>query len=224
MNCLFCSKELTLNQKKNVLRGGASGNCSIKCANLLRYYNSKDNYIKKTTFNCIVCDEEFRKRPKEKKKICSLKCSGVISSKRMIIKNPMHKKETRVKMSKTLKRINHKPYIQGGNGRGATIPQINLYNELIKIDDSFVMECIEKTGELREKYKSPNHYKIDIASRELKIAVEVDGRNHLSKKVKECDKRKTMLLEEKGWRVLRFTNSQIKKELKNCVQMVLSMI
>jgi hypothetical protein len=213
-----------MSQKKEVIRGRSYGNCSTRCGILLFSYGSQQNYINSTTFKCIVCDEEFRKQPKSSQKLCSLKCSGTMSSKRMEIDNPMYKEEIRLKMAETLNRINHKPSVRGGNGRGPTVPQLSLYNELIKVEDSFVMECIEKTGELRSKYKSPTHYKIDIASREFKIAIEVDGSNHSSKKVKECDKRKTMLLEEKEWKVLRFTNSQIKKELMSCVQMVLSMI
>lgn len=133
--------------------------------------------------------------------------------------------EYRKKASDRQKEIKHKPIIQGGNGRGATVHQLKLYNELVKTDDSFEMEVIEKTGkELAKKFKSPYHYKLDIASRIHKICIEVDGASHNTLKVKECDKRKDSLLSLKGWRVLRLSNSQIEKELKSCVQMVLSMI
>src|SRR6056297_3449956 len=126
-------------------------------------------------------------------------------------------------MINTLKKIKHKPYIQGGNGRGATIPQLSLYNELIKKDDSFQMEYIEKTGKLRKIYKAPYHYKIDIASPIHKIAIEVDGLSHLALKTKECDERKTKLLNSKGWKVLRLSNKQIQEDLTSCVRMVMSM-
>lgn len=218
MNCLLCNKKLTEEQVKDVLRGKMKGYCSREC--------SAKAQEKKLTKNCIVCNSEFTGGYKYtyNKKVCSTKCAGVLTSKRMIKKNPMHNPDTRKKVSYSLKMISHKPIIQGGNGRGATLHQLNLYNELIKFDNSFEMELIEKTGKLMDKFNAPTHYKIDIASRIHKIAIEVDGPGHQSKKVQECDKRKEELLSLKGWRVLRLLNSQIDKELKNCVQMVLSMI
>jgi hypothetical protein len=93
-----------------------------------------------------------------------------------------------------------------------------------KKDSSFSMEYIEKTGVLAKEFKSPRHYKIDIASKYHMIAIEIDGPSHNSLKVKECDNRKNQLLALKGWKVLRFTNSQIQKELQNCVQTVMSTI
>ena len=119
--------------------------------------------------------------------------------------------------------MGHKPYVQGGNGRGVTDAQAMLYNAITEHDDSFGLEVIEKTGKYRHQFKSPNHYKLDIASRRLMIAIEVDGFSHSCKKVQQCDQRKEQLLALRGWKVLRFTNSQIKNELPNCVQKVLSM-
>lgn len=218
MNCLSCNKELTETQVKDVIRGKMKGYCSRKCSS-----KAKE---KKVSKKCIVCGSFFTGTPWSiKQKItCSLKCAGALSSIRMKKKNPMSNEETRKKVSLKLKEINHKPKILGGNGRGATVHQLKLYNEIVKYNESFEMELIEKTKELRKVFNSPTHYKIDIGSRIHKIAIEVDGISHKSLKVKECDKRKTELLSLKGWRVLRLSNSQIEKELNKCVQMVLSMI
>jgi very-short-patch-repair endonuclease len=136
--------------------------------------------------------------------------------------NPVNKKGVIEKMSASLRRIGHKPYMQGGNGKPATEAQLMMYNALSKYDQSFEMEVIEKTGKLRQQFKSPNHYKIDIASRRLMVAIEVDGYTHSSKKIQECDQRKEQLLVLRGWTVLRFTNFQIQSELQNCVRKVLS--
>lgn len=225
MKCLFCEKELTDSQKYEVLRGKAKGFCSRKCSQLMYVYKSKDNYINATKRTCIVCNSDFYFPQHRKQNICSLKCAGKVSSERMKLKNPMSNESTRIKVSETLKKINHKPYIRGGNGRGATVHQLSLYNELVKIDDSFSMEYIERLGKENIKtYNCPNHYKIDIASSALKIAIEVDGLSHNCIKIKECDKKKEMILSLRGWKVLRFTNYQIQNELQNCVQMVMSMI
>lgn len=172
---------------------------------------------------CIVCNSIFECTVKNQK-TCGLKCAGTLSSKRMTDNNPMKSDSVREKVSMTLKKINHKPKIQGGNGRVATKEQMMLYNEISKLDNSFELEVIEKTKPYTSQFNSPNHYKIDIASRFHKIAIEVDGGSHNSKKIKECDKRKEDLLSLKGWKVLRLSNLMIQKELQSCVLMVMSMI
>jgi hypothetical protein len=153
-----------------------------------------------------------------------MKCSGVISSKRMKINNPMNDIETRKKVSNTLKDRCHKPPIIGGNGRGLTKWQKILLDELLLIDETFVAEYIIKTKEFNQNKIYPNHYKIDIASEKYKLAIEVDGHTHKSNKIKLCDQKKTHILNLSGWTVLRFWNTQIEMELKDCVQMVMSMI
>lgn len=213
-----CDKELRPDQVYQFLRGKTKGTCSKQCG------YPKHPLMKKT---CVVCGSLFSCKlncTTKKQMVCSMKCAGEMTSKRMTEKNPMAIEENVEKMRATLLDMGHKPYIQGGNGRGATVPQFMLYNELVKHDDSFEMEVIEKTGSLRHQFSAPNHYKIDIASRRKKIAIEVDGLSHSSKKIQECDQRKDQLLALRGWKVLRFTNSQIEEELTNCAQTVLSMI
>jgi hypothetical protein len=225
MNCKWCDKELTDSQVYNFLIGKLKGNgCSAKCSQLIHSYGSKDNMHKILNSTCIVCGSNFQRQPFSKGKVCSISCQGKLSSERMKKNNPMFYEEHRLKASERQKEINHKPAIQGGNGRGATVHQLMLYNKISELDSSFSMEYIEKTGHLAKQFKSPRHYKIDIASKYHMIAIEVDGISHNSLKVKECDERKNKLLALKGWKVLRFTNSQIQKELENCVQMVMSMI
>lgn len=191
---------------------------------MIMNYKTKDLYDKSKTFKCKNCSLLFKNIKNHKNFTCSKKCTNELSSKRMINNNPMSNEDTRKKVSDRLKIINHKPKIQGGNGRVATINQLLMYNELSKIDNSFVMELIEKTSPYAKDFNAPNHYKIDIASRFYKIAIEIDGSSHKSKKTKECDSRKTKLLNLKGWKVLRLSNSQIQKELKSCVKTVLSMM
>lgn len=224
MNCKWCGNELNDSQKYALLSGKGKGSCSIRCSQYVRFYGSKENYDNVHRSVCVVCEKTFKRNTASGGLVCSIKCQGVLSSRRMKDNNPMFYAENRKKASDRQKEVNHKPSVQGGNGRGATIHQLNLYNELIKHDSSFTMEYIEKTGLLAKRFNSPRHYKIDIASKYHMLAIEVDGPSHNSLKVKECDERKTKLLNLKGWKVLRLSNSQIQKELQNCVQMVLSMI
>lgn len=225
MNCKWCDKQLNDAQVYSYLLGKSKGTaCSAKCSMKLIHYKNPQDEINKKSKKCKVCNKLFFRDNIKIYKYCSRECAGVISSKRMQKDNPMFCKETRKKASDTLKEINHKPIIQGGNGRGATVEQLSLYNELNKIDGSFSMEYIEKTGKYKDRFKAPNHYKIDIASNVHKIAIEVDGSSHNSLKIKECDQRKDKLLSLRGWKVLRLSNSKIQNELENCVQMVMSMI
>jgi len=225
MNCKWCSKELSKKQVYDFLSKKTKGtSCSSKCSMMLLHWISKENFKIENTFNCIVCKKDFIKKTSSSPKVCSIVCQSILSSVRMTEKNPMLNKEVRNKVSDTLKRIGHKPIKQGGNGRGNTTEQQLLYDELIKINKSFVCEYIFKTKGLNEEKIYPTHYKIDIALEELKLAIEIDGTSHNSLKVKECDKKKTNLLISQGWKVLRLSNLQIQKELKSCVQAVMSMI
>lgn len=218
-----CGNNLTPSQVYEFLRGKTKGNCSRKCGG--KSYadaSCEPNREKK----CIVCGNYFRRKEAgqtKKAKVCGTKCAGVLSSDRMKKNNPMMIDEYRQKSINTLKKIGHMPYQQGGNGRGLTKWQSNIYSELCKHDDSFSVEYIEKTGRLKKMFNAPNHYKIDIASAKHKLAIEIDGKSHQTKKVQQCDQRKTQLLTMRGWKVLRFTNSQIENELMSCVQKVLSM-
>ena len=216
-------------QIKDFLRGKCNGTCSRSCGNKYRIYGSIDNQPmyengrKLYSHICIVCKSDFTSTVK-KQDCCSSKCAGALSSKRMITNNPMKDIETRKKVSNTLKGMCHKPTIQGGNGKGQTKWQKILLDELLLIDHSFVSEYIFKTKEYNQDKIYPNHYKIDIASEKYNLAIEVDGNTHKANKIKLCDQKKTHLLNLSGWTVLRFWNTQIQNELKNCVQMVASMI
>lgn len=68
----------------------------------------------------------------------------------------------------------------------------------------------------------PSHYKVDIGSEELKIAIEIDGKSHLALVRQEQDARKTEWLESHEWTVLRFSNQDVMDHLEECVRMVLS--
>lgn len=106
------------------------------------------------------------------------------------------------------KRIGMGGISRGGNGRTNEI-QAFLHSKL-NIDDKWVMEGIVVPGyELKKKYSTPNHYKVDILSEKLKIAIELDGDSHWSNKRREQDKRKELCLQELGYKVIRIQNYQL---------------
>ena len=165
-----------------------------------------------------TCSKDCEKALRSKKaREHNLNISDRIS-KRMRENNPMSHNITREKVSKTLKAIGHKPPIQGGNGRGLTKPQKTLLNEL---DDTFIAElCVNTKG----KNKLPNHIKIDIASVEYMIAIEIDGNSHCTLEIQEQDKRKDDFLCGQGWKVLRLKNNTILTQLQETKSLILSMI
>ncbi len=63
----------------------------------------------------------------------------------------------------------------------------------------------------------PAVYKVDLALVEQRIAVEVDGRSHNSRRWKFLDRRKTRILGLLGWSVLRFSNERVLNDLDGVI-------
>ena len=83
------------------------------------------------------------------------------------------------------------------------------------------MEVPIYTKSIRDRMASlPSAYKVDIACIKNKIAIEVDGDTHKTKKWKFLDKRKTEALNMLGWKVLRFWNGEILNELEMVIQKI----
>lgn len=213
-NCLLCNKELTKQQLYEVKRGKQKGYCSKAC--------SSKSQERREERVCINCGNLFLEKPHYLKNTCSMECKNKIHSKYQI--GRVLSEDTKKKVSDSLKRIKHKPYLQGGNGRGATKEQLLLYNELTVSNDSFQMEFIVVTNKKNVPFKVPYHYKIDIASKIHMIAIEINGGSHNSQKVKECDERKKLFLNSKGWKVLSFSNKDVLENAEQIASNVLSMI
>lgn len=88
------------------------------------------------------------------------------------------------------------------------------YLEESGISDNFLIE--------REKSVFP--YFIDFAFVDLKIAIEIDGSQHLEEKRKKSDEKKDKLLLSKGWRVLRITAKQVLENKRETIDQVNSFI
>lgn len=62
-----------------------------------------------------------------------------------------------------------------------------------------------------------NDFIVDFVCLEKKLVVEIDGGYHNESDSKEYDTHRTRILEGEGFKVLRFSNSKVKTELKNVV-------
>src|SRR3990167_2436720 len=175
--------------------------------------------------SCQICGSA------DAKKLCgNLKCKSEFSRKTILKSfkkhggeitkfrktNGMFRPEVRAKVSTKLRAMGWKPTVQGGNGRGPTIHELAISAAL-----GWPCNVIVRTGV--HSYH-PTHYKIDVGNQDLKIAIEVNGFSHTALCRKAQDKKKKLFLESMGWRVLSFTNAEIHKNLKGCVQEVLSII
>lgn len=128
--------------------------------------------------------------------------------------NPFNNPTVRVRAAATLREQGY-PMLTGGNGQ-LTVPQALLAERL-----GWPTEVVVPTG---RKRPWPYAYKIDIASLELRIAIEVDGESHRSPAARERDARKDSLLTAFGWTVLRFSNKRVLAETDAVVAEVLTAV
>lgn len=116
--------------------------------------------------------------------------------------NPTDRPEVREKISRTLKAMHHEPSVRGGNGHGLTGPQRMM---LAALGPNWRAEYALSLGPRKAGY--PTHYKLDLANPALRIAIEVDGLSHHSRR--HLDAKKDTKLASLGWIVLRFSNQDI---------------
>lgn len=151
---------------------------------------------------------EFKEMAKRAAKAAQLARTGKkdpAASLRMRLRNPVWMPGVIERISKAKKGQTF--LSRGGNGQ-LTKPQKYLLNLL-----GWSLKRAElpiRTLSVREKFKSlPTCYKVDLGHRETKTAIEVDGGSHKSKFWRFIDKRKTEVLNELGWIVLRFWNEEV---------------
>jgi hypothetical protein len=125
-----------------------------------------------------------------------------VFSERMLARNPMMIPGVREKLSVAL---SGRTFLaRGGNGK-LTKPQLALHALT-----ALPMEYAIPTKPVLGKFSSlPKSYKVDLADPERKLAVEVDGNSHRTRKWKFLDKRKTSVLNALGWSVLRLLNEEV---------------
>lgn len=137
---------------------------------------------------------------------------------RMTNSNPAKRQVVREKVSAAL-RGRPAPHLNGGNGRGPTVPQMLMYEILSPL--GFDME----TGPLLGKGSKslwPGGLRFDLALKEEKLGIEIDGQSHNTYAVRERDRRKTSIAEERGWRVLRLRNTEVIDNLDRCMETIQS--
>ena len=109
---------------------------------------------------------------------------------------------------------------RGGNGK--LTPQQERVAALTGLEMEYP---IGVPAEAREKFESPPRcYKVDLAAPEVKLAVEIDGKSHLTKRWRFLDRRKTEILSHLGWSVLRFWNAEVDADPQRVAETIRSTI
>lgn len=168
---------------------------------------------------CACCGKEFRPWSKQlpdgrlrvmkerdwlRQRHCSISCSK-------IRENCMNSQTVRDRVSRALKARGHAPARRGGNG-DLTEPQRRL---LQCLGPEWIAELAVPV-QLYKAQALPKHVKIDIASPQRRIAIELDGSSHRSPARRLQDARKTLFLAQNGWSVLRITNARANELCSTC--------
>jgi very-short-patch-repair endonuclease len=65
------------------------------------------------------------------------------------------------------------------------------------------------------------HYRVDFAIPDKMLAIELDGHQyHKSREQRTTDAQRERALQELGWRVFRFTGSEIHRDMAGCVEQI----
>jgi hypothetical protein len=106
---------------------------------------------------------------------------------------------------------------RGGNG------QLTKQQIALAAATGFPVEFSILTTPVKGSFPSlPHAYKVDLAIPEIRLAIEVDGKTHLSKKWRFLDARKTAVLRALGWRVLRFWNQEVDRNMLEVLKTIQS--
>jgi len=172
---------------------------------------------------CLNCGKVFYLKPMGQlsagQKYCSKKCAAIhrfcgteigrdyaarmrrggnawkgkknpFAAERMRKNNPMS--DPKIRERATMKLKGRTFLARGGNGT-LTKQQVNLCQALGLTENA--MEYVIPTAKAKNHFQSlPTSYKVDIGIPEVKLAIEVDGNTHKTKKWKFLDRRKTAVL------------------------------
>ena len=199
--CIVCGQSFIA--KACLVRQGFGKFCSLKCQH-------KTYEVKRILFKCWQCKKEFEKPPSVAKKnphFCSKTCHDDYL--RDYVTRICHHcgKEFELPTWETKKGkgmfCSRYCYI---HYNGESTLEAKMRHALEKLKVNFQQEV--KFGKFHADFVIP----------EKKIVIECDSYWHESKYVKERDDRKDTFLKKLGYQVFRFSETQIKKSVLECLQ------
>lgn len=132
----------------------------------------------------------------------------------------MHRPEVRKKHLAGLGRAiqAHGANFKGGKSQPPT-PLIQSLENLLE-PLGFLRELKVLTRGHGTSHNPPNYYHIDFGHAPKRIAIEIDGTSHNSKKARYIDKKKDEVMIALGWLVLRFTNREAESNPSTVLKIV----
>lgn len=89
----------------------------------------------------------------------------------------------------------------------------------------FAMGCSKRLEPQHEINANGHRYRADFAIPELKIVIELDGHEfHKTKEQRTHDAKRERDLQTEGWKVIRFTGTEITNDVRGCAQEVYAFI
>ena len=85
------------------------------------------------------------------------------------------------------------------------------------IEKRFFVEAAMHGWRLRPQIKV-GKYRLDLVDKDIKLAIELDGHDyHKTKDQRTRDANRDRTLMLKGWRTIRFTGSEVHRDVEKCV-------
>lgn len=89
-----------------------------------------------------------------------------------------------------------------------------------------LIDALEGVGLKRDKdysFQHPTHsgFIIDFAFPEIRLAVEVDGPIHQTKKQRKHDYFRDKMLKREGWEVIRFTQDEVENRIDKVILIII---
>lgn len=136
---------------------------------------------------------------------------GISVGRKRYPENFLHSEDTKQKL-----RVKRIEYMKKNPDKTAWRTSNLSYPEKLFLDKLNDLKWGEKYSIIREFSVYP--FFIDFAFVNEKVAVEIDGSQHLLEERKERDVKKDNLLLENGWSVVRVTDKEIKTNLNNVIE------
>lgn len=193
--------------------------CSIRCAMFWRQRDQPRSYRIRLEKKCEWCGTVIPLGRDPRVEFCSRSCAlkSRMSDPEYVRKLQTEHKRLRCReiidrldvQAKRMSLIERQralgfPELTYHNGSGPTVAQKMLFDAL---PDGAVMEFPIPMGNVG----TPS--RVDIAIPSVQLAIEVDGHSHGIQSRKDIDARKEQVLRERGWSLLRFSNSEIVRNL-----------
>lgn len=207
--CLECSDSFTAKPSDKKIY------CSQNCARQAhgKKVSGRRPFTLMATKTCQICNEQFTVRKSLGQKFCSLRCANKSFERRITLVCQV------CSITYTVRARCHKQKYCGRTCRTVGIGKTESYLERRFAD------ALSSAGIAAQKQFPIGTYTADFAIPESKIVIECDGDYWHS--LPDCikrDKRKDKFLLNNNWRVLRFPEHLINKDINSCVMTVKQML